>query len=334
MSKKNIFNRLRLSRIPVLNKLPIFLAIPGIFICIISFISIFGKLHHDIDILSHFRIQYFYILLLLTFIFTLLRKETLVIVFLIFSVFNLSYLMPFYYSNRNTQSSYANADKIRVLMFNINYKNKKKDKITNYIKETNPDIILLNEVNIKMMKSFKKRLQHDYPQYQFAFRDKTNGILLMSKLNFKQSQEMRFDTFPTSIAATVEQKGTEFILVASHARNPKRMGGYIRQHTFLNNLTDFIKKQNKPLIVIGDLNDSTWSYKFREFLSETNLNDSRQGFGIQSSYNVGNPFLRIPIDHCLTTDQFQVIDRKTGPAMGSDHYPVIVDIAMPGKKGV
>jgi endonuclease/exonuclease/phosphatase (EEP) superfamily protein YafD len=56
----------------------------------------------------------------------------------------------------------------------------------------------------------------------------------------------------------------------------------------------------------------------------TTLTDSRIGFGIQNSWNAKNILFSIAIDHCFITNDFNVINRKIGPYIGSDHYPISV----------
>jgi endonuclease/exonuclease/phosphatase (EEP) superfamily protein YafD len=38
--------------------------------------------------------------------------------------------------------------------------------------------------------------------------------------------------------------------------------------------------------------------------------------------------MRVPIDHLLHSDTLSVVDRRLGPAMGSDHFPLIVDLQL------
>ena len=42
-----------------------------------------------------------------------------------------------------------------------------------------------------------------------------------------------------------------------------------------------------------------------------------------------NPLLWIPIDHCLVSPEIIVTDRQIGPDVGSDHYPIVVDLQLP-----
>lgn len=101
----------------------------------------------------------------------------------------------------------------------------------------------------------------------------------------------------------------------------------------------------KNLVLVGDLNTTPWSTEFRQIVQGTGLRDSQLDFGLQPSwptfflfFNVPRLFssfpssLRlpwgIPIDHVLVSEKIQVLSRKTGPFVGSDHLPLIVEFAL------
>ena len=93
-------------------------------------------------------------------------------------------------------------------------------------------------------------------------------------------------------------------------------------------LATFIQGLDGPVVVLGDLNVTPWSHYFRTFARDAQLRDGGKGFGLQISWPTYFPPLGIPIDHCLVSPQVDVHDRRTGPAIGSDHYPVIIDLAV------
>ena len=62
-------------------------------------------------------------------------------------------------------------------------------------------------------------------------------------------------------------------------------------------------------------------------VSEGGLRNSQIGFGLQPSFSAKSIFpLRVPIDHLLHSEDIRVRDRRLGPAMGSDHFPLVVDL--------
>ena len=80
---------------------------------------------------------------------------------------------------------------------------------------------------------------------------------------------------------------------------------------------------------MGDFNATPWSFPFRRLLSSTDLSNSARGYGLDLSYPAnGNLLVRVPIDHLLFSGGLAVVDRRLGPAMGSDHFPLTVDLAL------
>jgi endonuclease/exonuclease/phosphatase (EEP) superfamily protein YafD len=93
-------------------------------------------------------------------------------------------------------------------------------------------------------------------------------------------------------------------------------------------LPGWVHRATSPLLLLGDLNVSPWSSHFRRLLRESGLRDSSQGRGVLPTWPTFSPLLRIPIDHCLYSQGIAIVDRRTGPHVGSDHFPVIVDFVI------
>ena len=87
-------------------------------------------------------------------------------------------------------------------------------------------------------------------------------------------------------------------------------------------------EEESSVMLIGDLNITSWSPVFWELLRKGGLTDSRQGFGIQPTWPVWLPVLLIPIDHILVSEKIVIHSREVGPNIGSDHYPVVVDFSV------
>lgn len=92
-------------------------------------------------------------------------------------------------------------------------------------------------------------------------------------------------------------------------------------------LAQFVTDIRGPIVLLGDLNTSPWSFFFRRLLEQSGLRDSAKGYGVQPTWPSFFRPARIPIDHCLHSPDMVVTDRRVGEAFGSDHLPLIVELA-------
>jgi len=86
------------------------------------------------------------------------------------------------------------------------------------------------------------------------------------------------------------------------------------------------RARGEAAILVGDLNATPWSAAFMRLLVQAKLYDSAVATGYQRSWPSSTLPLGIPIDHVLLSAQFEVKQRTIGPAIGSDHRPVVVDL--------
>lgn len=87
----------------------------------------------------------------------------------------------------------------------------------------------------------------------------------------------------------------------------------------------FLNRQQRDLILLGDLNSTPWSGVHRAFRSRTGLDNEA---GWSSSWPSFLPWpLRLPIDHILARGHLVVTKFSAGPKTDSDHLPVMAEIA-------
>jgi endonuclease/exonuclease/phosphatase (EEP) superfamily protein YafD len=93
---------------------------------------------------------------------------------------------------------------------------------------------------------------------------------------------------------------------------------------------DWVGSRDREVIVVGDLNATPWSHATRSLRRSAGLTDTRRGFGLQATWPAALGALSIPIDHVLVTAGLGFEERRTGPALGSAHRPVLVVIGPSG----
>ncbi len=133
----------------------------------------------------------------------------------------------------------------------------------------------------------------------------------------------------------LDVNGQELTVVCAHPAPYFFLGysGYeSRNDTLVNAIGHGSRELGGPLVVAGDLNVDIWSPWYEEMIENSGLRDARRGFGVfPSDWQWAEPPLQRvvgrPIDHCLVSPEIRVDDFRLGPHLGSDHLPVVVDLA-------
>jgi endonuclease/exonuclease/phosphatase (EEP) superfamily protein YafD len=211
---------------------------------------------------------------------------------------------------------------------NFNSRNVNFELLKSLLKQTNADVVCWQEFSPAAENWARKNLS-DYPYSKQIPRRNNFGIAIFSKIpvsNFKV--EYFTDLNIETIVATIQPGAKTFQIICTHTYPPIEFDALNTRDLQLKNLAAFVRKGGPPTILCGDLNTTSWSSSFKNLLRDSGLIDSRQGFGVQSSWPTCLAPMMIPIDHVLVDPHIKVLDRQIGPDVKSDHFPVIVKLAI------
>lgn len=303
------------------------IAFAGILACLATLAGLAGRFWWGFELATHFRGQYAFALGGLTLILLALRQWRWSALFGAFTLLNMVFVIPeFWESDPATSTSTEPSPTRRALLVNVNAENRDFERVRRLIAESDPDIILLLEATpwlLDRLRDFGER----YPHRVTEPHDDPFGIALFSRHPVAHSQIVRFGDAhsPPAIVATIMAGERPFTLIGAHPWPPVSATLAEGRNEQLRALASQVRQSQPPVLVLGDLNISPWSPWFARLLTDSGLRDSRRGRGIQPSWPAGWWPLWIPIDHALFSEGIHIRHREIGLAIGSDHYPVVVD---------
>lgn len=314
-------------KIPTFHSLPwgvLHLITAIVWIC--SAAGFLGRYWWPFEIASHFRVQYFFVLLSSGIIFLLGNRKKSAALSGVFAVVNVSLIVPLYFAG---SFAHGSSQTLRALFINMNYSNRALNGARKFIRSADPDLIVLVEVNHAWTNALRE-MGDDYPfSRRLPSRNDRSGVALLSRIPIANSEVGHFgEARLPAVVARFEIDGKPLTVIGTHALTPwgRVRSAYRNQH--LSALAQIVNSERGPVMVLADLNTTSWSPFFEDLLRMTGLRDSRRGFGLQSTWPTGFPPLWVTIDHCLVSSRVVVRNRTIGPHVGSDHYPVIVDFSV------
>lgn len=221
----------------------------------------------------------------------------------------------------------ASTARLRLLVANVLVDNPRRAPLIELIRSESPDVVGLVEVSDRWLAELEE-VRRDYP-YRLEAPDGPRGLALWFRqrpLSLDGPHQLPTPDGWPFLHATFAFAGVERHLWLVHPSSPLRRQGQSESNLEVLALTGEVASVAGSRIVVGDLNTTDGSPYFRDLLATSGLRDSRLGFGRQPSWPDWSPY-RIAIDHALVSDDLAVIDRRLGPQIGSDHFPLILELA-------
>lgn len=123
------------------------------------------------------------------------------------------------------------------------------------------------------------------------------------------------------IQATIQERTVS--LLSAHATRPNSSSTNDSQQNELELMARWsqeVRSDGSDVLVVGDLNVTPWSPRYRRLLDDGSLVESMNGYGLQNTWPSGAPSLfRLPIDNAAHSVGIDIWSRRTFPVEGSNH---------------
>ena len=294
------------------------------FTLILGVLGLFSDAYLIFDLASHFRVHYVIAACITSTIFLCYRIHWLALLSLVSLVFNLVFVVPWYFGSRES----ASKEDVKLLLSNVLKNNNDHGSLVSLIQNESPDIIVVMEINKNWVNALNL-LKNEYTYSKLVPREDNFGIGVYSKLPIIVGSVTYFGSsgVPSIVLSLEAAKGT-LTLIATHPVPPISDDYFKLRNKQLSHVAQEAEKLSGPLILAGDLNTTMWSSHYSQLETNGKLRNVRRGFGVNATWPSGLGILGIPIDHVLISDQIQVVDLKVGASVGSDHLPLIVELSI------
>jgi endonuclease/exonuclease/phosphatase (EEP) superfamily protein YafD len=245
---------------------------------------------------------------------------------------------------------------LRVLTFNVWGDNPQLEAVEAWIRNSNADVVLLQEIPVTYSENGLPGLLDLYP-YQFvqSLEMRFWGNAVLSRIPFDESEyfDLEADGTPSHQRVVFDWQGESIALYNIHLLMPIGEQAHLSlpfDNPFLNmalkyddgarnaqivELLTRIEQEPYPFIIAGDFNTSDQSLIYQQLATLGNDAFREAGAGLGASWPMpaaGELPISIPpiirIDYIWYSDAFQAIVAWQGPELGSDHLALQATLSL------
>jgi endonuclease/exonuclease/phosphatase (EEP) superfamily protein YafD len=287
--------------------------------------AMLGRYAWPLDLFAHFRVQYTLLFLIVAILLFALRAPLLALVAIAGAIVGAIPIVS--YMGVPTARAEAGSAKFRVVAFNTWFRNHDYAAIGRFLEQTQADVIVIEE---RDRDDGAQRIGAYLRSHPHSFNaGLRHGAIVFSRWPIVSAESLALAESPGVRAArvTLDWQGTPVTVLGVHLHWPLGPGSSRLRNAELASIASFAAAHQEPLIVTGDFNATPWSQHFRAALQRSGLSDCAAGHGLAPSWPSQFPPLGIRIDHCWASRHWRSVDVRLGPSHGSDHLPLIADLA-------
>lgn len=248
----------------------------------------------------------------------------------------------------NSKTEQTTANQLKIMSFNVqlfevfnaNPDGNALDKMNTLIGEHEPDIVCIQEyyrqeglqltnyphsyIHFKQDYKLGHAIFSKYPLINkgaFDFEQTSNNslytdvVLPNDTLRLYNLHLQSYKITPT--VSVIQSRGTQ--LITKRLRD-----AFKRQQVQVTQILNHKSKTDLPTLMVGDLNNTAFSYVYRQIRSEFNDAFVEQGRGLGATFKVD--FYPVRIDYIFTEPTFKTLSFEPLDAKFSDHQPILATI--------
>lgn len=234
---------------------------------------------------------------------------------------------------------------VRVMSANVLSTNADYASFRRVVSEIQPDVLVTQEAFV----GWARALQDiDFLPYRATEPGSEGGLLIgdnqiLSRfpLEWEQldpSSRTGLRLIPREVAARLKVRpptGNPFVIYAVHPPSPRTFFQWQRRTIYLDEIARLVRAEppGTSILVVGDWNTPPWSPVLRRFAADTRLVSTEELPWPPSTRILavvaGVALLGSSVDRIMVSPDVGLAGLHLGPAFGSDHLPIYVDLMIP-----
>ncbi|MFO1427707.1 MAG: endonuclease/exonuclease/phosphatase family protein [Steroidobacteraceae bacterium] len=223
---------------------------------------------------------------------------------------------------------------LRIGSANVFFMNHAHAKVLAWVRRARPEVVVFIEVTPEWRAALAP-LAAEYPYEVFASDRSHHAVLLRSRWPLEAPGPLAGDGVQrAALLVDVVKQGAPLRIAAMHAAWPVTPAQASLRATDFAVLAQAARQRGaRPFVAVGDLNCSPFSPQFARLLADGGLRRAAQGRGWLPTWPTFLPPVGIQIDHALLSPEVQLRGFALGSGTGSDHRPIVADIAFAAPLG-
>jgi endonuclease/exonuclease/phosphatase (EEP) superfamily protein YafD len=279
------------------------------------------------DLFSHFRVQYAVLGALLAMVFGAMRRPSLALISVAASLANLPPIIPQFVGPAIAEPA-TPGPPLRVLSFNVFKYSREYQRMVQFVGEESPDVLILMEVTPAWAQALDALDAHYAYRWVHAGDDATGIAVLSRRIPLESHVIDLGGNGVSSLLFTIPDPGGDITFVATHLSWPFGARRADIRNAELAALARLARQYHGAFAIVGDLNVTPYSPRFQQLLNDGGLHNCAEGMGPRPTWPAFVVPLLIQIDHCVVSAQVNASGFRVGRFLGSDHYPISVDLAV------
>lgn len=244
---------------------------------------------------------------------------------------HLAWVVPPMFHSVPVNAAVAHAPRLRIASANLKFTNTDHAPTLAELERFDADVIVLEEVTSAWWQAIaRSSLPSSHPEIARAVRDDPGGMVILSRLPLGRVRVRHAEGWPI-ITATVVVGGRRIHLAGVHVVAP--LETFQANQRAQRQVTAIARRLPRPRVLAGDFNASPYN-RWHEQILGLGLRDSHEAVGRPLATTWQNDRLPLPpllLDHVYVDPPIVPIRAREGQAYGSDHRPIVVDLAVPPK---